>query len=85
MMPYGWHDGGWGVMWMILSWGLILALVFGALRLFVHDGERGDSDRHGPAPEPKDVLAERFVKGEIDAEEYHERLRVLEETRPPGG
>jgi len=78
MMPYGWHDGGWGIFWMILSWGVIVTLVWAALRAFAPD-----SDRRVPPRDPKDVLADRFAKGEIDADEYHERLRVLDETRAP--
>jgi len=78
MMPYGWHDGGWGIVWMILSWAVIVALVWAALRAFARDG-----DRREPPRDPKDVLAERFAKGEIGADEYRERLSVLEETRTP--
>jgi len=78
MMPYGWHDGGWGIVWMILSWGVIVALLWAAVRVFAPD-----RDRREPPRDPKDVLAERFAKSEIDVEEYHERLRVLEETRTP--
>ena len=74
MMPYGWHDGGWGIAWMILSWGVIIALVWFALRALTRDGGRRE-----PSWTAKDMLAERFAKGEIDAEEYHERLRVLDE------
>lgn len=74
-MMYGWRDGGWGIVWMILSWGVIIALVLAALRAFTRDG-----DRREPSRTAKDVLAERFAKGEIDADEYGERLRVLEEN-----
>lgn len=77
-MMYGGHDGGWGIFWMILSWGAIVALVWMALRAFARD-----DDRREPPRDPRDVLAERFAKGEIDPEEYHERLRVLEEARAP--
>lgn len=73
-MMYGWRDGGWGIAWMILSWGVIIALVWAALRAFTRDG-----DRREPSRTAKDVLAERFARGEIDADEYGERLRVLEE------
>ena len=38
-MMYGWHDGGWGIVWMILSWGVIIALVWAALRAFTRDGD----------------------------------------------
>jgi putative membrane protein len=59
---------------MILSWGVIIALVWAALHAFTRDG-----DRREPSRTAKDVLAERFARGEIDADEYEERLRVLEE------
>jgi putative membrane protein len=74
-MPYGVHGGGWGIVWMILSLGVIAALVWAALRAFASEGNRRESRR-----DSKDVLAERFAQGEIDAQEYQERLRVLEET-----
>jgi len=78
MMDYGWHDGGWGVVWMILSLGIVIAVVWVAIRAFA-----GEDRRHDRSRDAKDVLAERFAEGEIDAEEYHERLRVLEGTREP--
>ena len=77
-MMYGWHDGGWGIVWMILSWGVIVALVWAAVRAFAPTAIGASRSAR-----PKDVLAERFAKGEIDAEEYQERLRVLDETRTP--
>lgn len=78
MMRYGWNDGGWGIFWGILSMSVIVTLVWVVLRAFVADGSRGD--RRTPTHGAKDVLAERFAKGEIDAEEYRERLHTLEET-----
>lgn len=74
MMQYGWNDGGWWIAWMILSCGVIVALVWVAIRTLAGD------HRSEPPRDPKDVLSERFARGEIDAEEYHERLGVLEET-----
>lgn len=79
MMPYGWHDGAWGVIWMILSWGVIVAVVWALIRAFTPDDGGG---REGPR-DPRETLAERYAKGEIDAEEYRERLRVLEDTHTP--
>ena len=78
MMPYGWHDGGWGITWMIISWSAIVALVWVLVRAFSPDGDRREGSR-----DPKDVLAERFAKGEIDADEYQKRLRVLLDSHPP--
>ncbi len=76
MMPYGWNGGGWGILWMILSMGVMVALIWVVFRAFTS----GD-DRRAPSGDAKDVLAERFAKGEIDADEYHERLRVLSDPR----
>jgi len=76
MMPYEWHDGGWGLLWMVLSWGALVAFTWAAIRAFATSGHRREA-----ASDPKDLLAERFAKGDIDAEDYHERLRVLDESR----
>jgi putative membrane protein len=31
----------------------------------------------GPRPTPEELLAERFARGEIDEQEYHQRLDTL--------
>ena len=75
MMPYGWHDGGWGVLWMILSMGALVAMVWAVFRAATSDGRR-ERPR-----DPEDLLAERFAKGEIGTEEYQDRMRTLDERR----
>ena len=77
MMPYGWNDGGWGILWMILSMAVMVTLIVVAIRAFAP----GDSRRELPR-DPKDVLAERFAKGEIDSDEYRERLAILQGNAP---
>ncbi|HEX6580512.1 MAG TPA: SHOCT domain-containing protein [Actinomycetota bacterium] len=76
-MPYGWHDGGWGVLWMILSWALIIAIVVLVVRAF----SSGSSDRLDRTNDPRAILDERFARGEISEDEYRGRTSVLEETR----
>ena len=78
MMDFGWNVGPWGVFWMILCVGVIVALVWAAFHAFAPYGGRPEAPH-----DPKDVLAQRFANGEIGANEYQERLRVLEETRTP--
>lgn len=75
-MPYGWHDGGWGVLWMVLSWAVIVAIVVFAVRAL----SPGSTDRSGNV-DPRAILDERFARGEISEQEYRERRRVLEEAR----
>lgn len=39
----------------------------------------------GQGPGPEQLLAERFARGEIDAEEYRHRLETLRSANGPGG
>jgi putative membrane protein len=81
MMPNGWHDGAWGFVWMTISWVAIVALVWMLIRAFTPRGDGPERLR-----DPRDILADRFAKGEIDAAEYRERLDVLNErARPASG
>ncbi len=75
MMPYGWHDGGWGVLWMVLSWTVIVAIVIFIVRAFSQPST-GPSSRER---DPLQILDERFARGEISEEEYRERKRVLQD------
>lgn len=87
MDDWGWWGPGgminvgyWGALWMLvplLFWGgLVAVVVWAVLRVF--PGRHGGAASEGSAEE---VLRQRFARGEIDAEEYEERLRVLGE--PP--
>ncbi len=78
-MPYGWHDGGWGVFWMILWWTVVVALVVLVVR-WVTQSARGREEGERPK-DARDILDERFARGEIGEEEYLARKRVLEESR----
>jgi putative membrane protein len=62
---------------MLAFWGLVAWLVVAIMR-----GNR-------PAPMPlsgaERILAERYARGEIDADEYHRRLDDLHTTDATGG
>jgi putative membrane protein len=74
MMPYGWHDGSWGILWMVASWVAIVVLVLVIARAMIRpEGGGGERQR-----DPKEILQERFARGEIDEAEYRSRLNVLE-------
>lgn len=76
-MPYGWHDGGWGVLWMILSWAVIVAIVVFLVRAF----SSRPPERPERTTDPRGILDERFARGEISEDEYRERRSVLEDTQ----
>ena len=70
----GWGPGGWTWLWVsLLVIGVVLLVVLGVLALTRgSSGARGE--RHDRA---REILTERYARGEIDTEEYHERLREL--------
>jgi putative membrane protein len=75
------HDGsGWGTGWggwlvmmlaMVAFWTLVVLAVVALFR------ESRPQREAPPGRSAFDVLAERFARGEIDAEEYHRREEVL--------
>lgn len=65
-----WH-GYFHLLWMTLFWiGGATAAVIG-LR-YALQGPTGEAD-----PAPKERLKQRYLRGEIDRDEYKERLRHL--------
>lgn len=83
-MMWGDYGMGWGLSWL---W-LILVLVGIGLLIYVaiRCGTRSrsaetDRDGHAGAPrrEPRAILEERYARGEIDSDEFTERMRRLDE------
>jgi putative membrane protein len=83
-MMNDWHDGGWGAgrwiamgLMMLAFWGLLAALAVYLIRTTTHR----PADSSGPTGTSPDqamrILAERFARGEIDADEYSARRDVL--------
>lgn len=82
-MVYGgdgwmWHSGwgGWGLMAvsMAVFWAVVVVLVFLAIRYLASDR----TVTPGPPPDPAEtLLAERYARGEIDDDEYRQRLALL--------
>ena len=75
MWDYGWGMMIFGPLMMIAVIAAIVAVVVLLVRWL------GPSAApHGPAAKtPLDILEERFARGEIDAEEFEARRRVLSE------
>ena len=89
MMHDGWMWGnGWGwAGWVLMSIVMVLfwAAVITAIVLAIRYAGSSRNTASGPpeyAPSrPEDVLAERFARGEIDADEYRRRVTLLREHR----
>ncbi len=61
---------------LLLFWVL---LILGVALLVRYLGRSGTHTHHGKA---EDILAERFARGEIDEQEYRQRLAVLRGGEP---
>ena len=78
------YGGGWGAPVMFLVMIVIVAAVVVAAVLLVRGMTTGSQTRQIPpvstpeGPSPTDILKRRYAAGEIDREEFHQRLRDLE-------
>ena len=81
MYTYGEHMSGWGyalgIIGMVLFWAVLVLAIAAAVRYL--DRKRRESFPP-PPPAAEQVLAERFARGEIDADEYRQRLDMLRQA-----
>jgi putative membrane protein len=74
------HDGyewGWGWMafgmaWMVIFWGGIIALAVWAVSRLTGDREKGRDQRRLEGPSPLDIAKERYARGEITREQFEQ-------------
>ena len=81
---WGWGWGGWIMMGllMVVFWAVVITLVILAVRYFASDRGSVGTSRPGPGPNrAEDLLAERFARGEIDEDEFRQRMALLREHR----
>ena len=88
MMNDGWmwaHSWSWtGSVLLCVVMAVFWAAVITALAVAIRDAGSRDSESdqtiYGP-PRPKDVLTERFARGELNDDEYLRRVKLLHEHR----
>jgi putative membrane protein len=71
---HGWHHGGWWILWL-LAWALVVAVLVTLVWRSRRPPRDGDT--------AKSILAERYARGEISADEYRERQETLDKIRTP--
>ena len=77
MMMQDWN-AGWGGRWVgpIFWIGLLVLLIVAVVALVRRAGDGGRIATR--ARRPRDILDERFAKGEIDQAEYESRRKALD-------
>jgi len=74
------HMDGWGGGWMWL-WGVAMMILFVVLIVWLARAVTGGSASSPTRPDPNDrareILAERYARGELSTEEYRERVEQL--------
>ena len=84
----GMMDGGWGILGILgvlvqlLFWGGLLAVIVWAVVQITANRQGGGTDARVGGDSAEEVLRQRFARGEIEAEEYEERRRILREQSP---
>lgn len=84
-MMYSGYGSGWGLLLVVGSMAVFWVLVIGAV-LLIAPRAGGQSPTRTPAPTVTDaqqILAGRYVRGEIDYREYHARRAALRAHTPP--
>jgi len=75
----GGPGAGWGIFMsvvMLAFWGGIIGLLVYAVRQIVQG-----HPEHRNSVDPKQILAERLARGEINEDEYRSRLELLTSNR----
>jgi len=75
-----WHDGWGSGAWIAMAFVMLVfwTIVVGAIIAVVRsDHSRRPDHGMGRVDDPHRILAERFARGEIDADEYKQRRDLL--------
>ena len=85
MMYYGGgHMAGWAwfgmTIGMIAFWGLLITVAVLAYRAFSGDTSAGGQNTASITSDARQILAQRYARGEIDEDEYSRRLATLSGT-----
>ena len=79
----GWGWGGWILMTvgMVVFWALLITAIVLAIRYVADSRHTATRPPVSGPTRAEDLLHERFARGEIDGEEYRQRMALLREHR----
>jgi putative membrane protein len=68
--------GGWGWMWLVGLLSMLLLVALGVVVVWAVT-RSGSTSRPDPTSRAREILNERYARGEISTDEYRERLDAL--------
>lgn len=76
---YGWWGMGFGMVFMLLFWILIILGIAVLIRWLLAQPSQSQGVRDKTASE---IVQERYARGEIDRAEYEQKIRDLKQALP---
>jgi putative membrane protein len=80
MMWYGGDGWGWGG-WILMTVGMVAFWALVITAIVVGDSRHTTRPPVSGATRAEDLLHERFARGEIDEDEYRQRMALLRDHR----
>ena len=70
---------GIGLIWMLIFWGGIILLAVWLISLLFPNDSHSPPDYPRTSPSAREVLDQRFARGELSPEQYREMRQTLEQ------
>ena len=78
MMGYGLGMAGFGWLWMIIFWGILILLAIWLVSLLFPAARKSEPDDNRSLS-AVDILKKRYARGELSQEEYQQMLETIQQ------
>ncbi len=79
MGSMGFGMGFWGLIWMVLFWGALIALAIGLISLLFPLTQK-PNDRQNAPLSAQETLDIRYARGELTLEQYQQMLQTIQKS-----